>query len=382
MEKSLDLRKHSVPKVFLNYLIPAVIGMLIMSLHVVIDGIFVGRGIGSDGLAAVNIVVPLFSIFTAIGLLIGLGGSTIVSIKFGEGKKAEASSIFTQSILLATVIIMLITIVSEFNIERLSYILGANDKIFPYVKDYMKGILYFAPVFVLADCLSCFVRNDRAPKLSMYAMGIGAVINCCLDYIFIFKFQWGVGGAALATGAGNILSLIMLLMHFILKKGDLKFVKVRLVLNDIIKICKNGLPNFFAQMSLTVVTIAYNLVFMKMLGEIGVSAYSIVNYIHVLMLMVFMGIAQAVQPIISYNYGAKEYERVKQSFKLAVRVSIAFGIFFFISGILFGKSMVKLFNNDNIQLIELTTTGIKIYVINYLFIHGSEYGSSSIFSIH
>ncbi|MCY6369930.1 MATE family efflux transporter [Clostridium ganghwense] len=367
MKKDLDLKNDSISKLFLTYLIPAVIGMLIMSLHVVIDGIFVGRGVGSDALAAVNIVVPLYSLFAAIGLLIGLGGATVASIKFGEGKNEESSSIFTQAVLLAAIISITITVFSELNIEKLSYILGANDKILPYVKDYMGVLLYFGPVYVLADTLDCFARNDRAPKLSMYAMVIGAIINCCLDYIFIFKFHWGVSGAALATGAGNILSIIMLLMHFVLKKGNLKFIKTRIVLNDVIRIFRNGFPNFLSEMSAAVVTLIYNLVFMKMLGEIGVSAYSIINYIHILMLMVFIGISQAMQPIISYNYGAKKYERVRKSFKLAVSVSVIFGICFFTSGILFGKNIVKLFNNNNMELIMLATTGMKIYFVSYLF---------------
>ncbi|QZY56429.1 MATE family efflux transporter [Crassaminicella profunda] len=367
MKKALDLKKDSVSKLFFNYLIPAVMGMLIMSLHIVIDGIFVGRGIGSDGLAAVNIVVPFFSLFAAMGILIGLGGATVVSIKFGEGKEEEGNSIFTQSIVIAIIISIIITVVSELNIEKLSYILGANDKILLFVKEYMRVIIFFAPIFILVDVLNCFVRNDRAPKLSMYAMIIGAIINCCLDYIFIFKFHWELSGAALATGISNILSITILLMHFMFKKGDLKFVRTRFVVNDMIRIFKNGFPNFLAEMSLAAVTLVFNLVLMKMLGEIGVSAYGIINYIHALMLMVFIGISQAVQPIISYNYGAKEYERARESFKLAVEVSVVFGICFFMSGILFGKNMVKLFNNNNIELMELTTSGIKIYFINYLF---------------
>ncbi|MBF8983409.1 MATE family efflux transporter [Lutibacter sp. B2] len=367
MTKALDLKNDSVSKLFLHYLVPSVMGMLIMSLHIVIDGIFVGRGVGSDGLAAVNIVVPVYSLFAAIGLLIGLGGATLVSIKFGEGKEEEGSSIFTQAVLLAAIISITITVLMGLNIEKMSYILGANDKILDYVKDYMRIILYFSPLFVMVDVLSCFVRNDRAPQLSMYAMMIGAVINCCLDYIFIFKFHWGVSGAALATGAGNLISIIMLLMHFILKKGDLKFVRIKFVLNDVMRIFKNGFPSFLSEMSLAIVMLMYNLVCMKMLGEIGVSAYSIINYIYALVFMVFIGVSQAVQPIIGYNYGAKEYKRVRTSFKLAVYVSVVFGIGFFIVGLLFAKNMVELFNNNNKELIKLASIGMKIYFVNYLF---------------
>lgn len=367
MKNVLDLKNDSISKLLLNYLVPSVTGMLIISLHVIIEGIFVGRGVGSDGLAAINIVVPFFSLFAAIGFLIGLGGSTIVSIKFGEGKPEDASNIFTQSMLLAVIIIVLITIFGELNIEKLSCILGANDKILPLVKSYMRVLLYFAPVLVLTDALSCFVRNDKSPKLSMYAMIIGALVNCIFEYIFIFRLNLGINGAALGIGIGNALSLLMLLMHFILKKGELSFVKPKFVLTDIIRVFSNGLPNFLTEMSLAVVTLAFNLFFMKIAGELGVSSYSIVNYIHTLMLLVFIGIGQAAQPIISYNYGAKEYKRVQKCYVLCLSLSVVFGVVFFITGILFGKNMVELFNKNDMELMKLTIIGIKIYFISYLF---------------
>lgn len=135
----------------------------------------------------------------------------------------------------------------------------------------------------------------------------------------------------------------------------------------IIRIIKNGFPSFLSEMSAAIVTLVYNLVFMRMLGDISVSAYSIVNYLHILMLMIFIGVAQATQPIIIYNYGAKEYERVRKSFRLSIFVSSILGVFFFMSGIISDKNMVQLFNKDNIGLIELASNGIKIYFTNYIF---------------
>ncbi|WP_432664064.1 MATE family efflux transporter [Wukongibacter baidiensis] len=367
MNNSLDLRNDKISKLFLNYFIPTVAGMLVMALHVVIDGIFVGRGIGSNGLAAVNIVVPVFTVFTGIGLLIGLGGATIVSIKLAQGKEDEASSIFTQSMVLSVVIMLTITILGLLNIEKLSYALGANDEILPLVVDYMRIVLYFSIIFTLGNAINCFIRNDGAPKLAMFCMILGGVINFILDYLFIFKFHWGVKGAAIATGAGNLIGLIILLMYFLRQKGKLRFVKTRFYKKDIIRIFENGLPTFLAEICISVVTIVHNLILMKMLGETGVSAYSIINYIHPLMLMIFMGTAQAVQPIISYNYGANEEKRVDETLKLTVKMSVILGIGFCLSGLLFSKQMVMLFLKNNPEVIQIASSGIRIFFLNYLF---------------
>lgn len=367
MNKDLDLKNNSISKLFLNYLIPSITGMLIMSLQIVIDGIFVGRGVGSDGLAGVNIVVPFFGLFIAIGLLIGLGGSTIVSIYLGQGKVNEARKIFTQSVLVAILIIVPIALISLLNIKEVSYMLGANNEIYSHVYDYLSVTLVFSIIHVLNSALNCFVRNDGAPMFSMIGMVIGAVINCILDYVFIFIFHWGVKGAALATGIGCLISMLIFLIHFILKRKNLQFVKTNFNMNDLSRIFKNGFPSFFAEMSYAIVMLEFNWAFMRSYGELGVSAYSIVNYIHALMLMVFMGIAQAVQPIISYNFGIGEEERYKQGLKLAVNASLIFGMLFFAAGLLFGKHFVLLFVRDNKELIDITTSGIRLYYISYIF---------------
>lgn len=367
MNKDLDLKSNSVSKLFFKYLIPSVTGMLIMSLQIVIDGIFVGRGVGSDGLAGVNIVVPFFGLFIAIGLLIGLGGSTIVSIYLGQGKTNEARKIFTQSILVTFILIVPLAIISLLNIKKLCYLLGSNVEIYTYVYDYLSVTLCFSIVYVLNSALNCFVRNDGAPLFSMIGMVIGAVINCILDYVFIFIFHWGVKGAALATGIGCLISMSIFLMHFILKRKNLYFVKTSLNMNDLSRIFTNGFPSFFAEMSYAIVMLEFNWAFMKLNGELGVSAYSIVNYIHALMLMVFMGIAQAVQPIISYNFGIGEEKRYKKGLKLAMNTSLISGILFFATGLIFGENFVLLFVRENKELIDITTSGIRLYYISYLF---------------
>lgn len=367
MKHNLDLQNTPVPKLFLNYLIPTVTGMLVMSLHIVIDGIFVGRGVGSDGLAAVNIAVPLFSFFIATGLLIGLGGATVVAIKFGEGNDEEACSIFTQSIVLIVIAVLIVMFLCQINLEKLAYALGANDRILFQVEGYMKNLLYFGLVYGLADALSCFVRNDGAPLLSMICMVVGAVINCALDYVFIFIFNWGVEGAALATGIGNTISTIILLMHFILKRGKLKFIKTSFNFSEIKRVLKVGFPSFLTEISMAVIICAHNLVLISITGELGVSAYSIISYINTLIILIFLGIAQAVQPIISFNLGAGEYKRVQESFKLAVRTAVIVGICSLFIGLLWGENMVKMFIENNTELIALATEGIKLYFINYLF---------------
>lgn len=367
MTKSLNMENAPISKLFLTYFIPAVTGMLMMSLNIVIDGIFIGRGVGSNGLASINIIFPIFMLFLAIGLCIGIGGSTIISINFGEKKYQDAQDIFGQSMTLSIIISIVIIVLGNLYLDELAYFLGASTKIVGYVKDYLFILLNFSWAYIIGDALNCFVRNDSNPRLAMYSMVIGALVNCVLDYIFIFKFHWSLKGAALATGIAEIILVLILFYHFIGRIGELRFRISKLILNDVIRILRSGIPTFITEISTGAVALLFNLVLMSLIREIGVSAYSIINYVHALVIMIFVGISQAIQPIISYNYGAKKEERVKQINKLGIKVSLILGVSFFVIGIFFGQNIVKLFNKNDLQLIELTTGAMKLYFIAYLF---------------
>ncbi len=355
MSKEIDLRNDPIKKLFYHYLFASVTGMLVKSIHGVLDGIFVGNGVADVALGAVNMVMPVFSLFMGVIMMIGVGGSTLVSMNFGEDKEQNAKNVFVQSLILMIIVGIIAQILFLINPVKICRFLGADDVILDYTVEYGTYLIYFAPFFAIAIGLNVFVRNDADPRTSMYSMVISAVVNATLNYIFIFPMRMGLKGAAVATGIAQIVSCLILFTHFIRKKGKLrlKTSNFKFSINDLIRTCQIGFPSFLGEISFGVVSLAFNRVLMGLGGALAVSAFSIMMYVTNLTYMVFFGIGQAVQPIISFNYGAKKYERVYKSFHMAVKTGVILGIIFTVVGLFFVKDIVMLFNRDNPELIEM-----------------------------
>ncbi|SMB84918.1 putative efflux protein, MATE family [Desulfonispora thiosulfatigenes DSM 11270] len=367
MTKKIDLENDSIARLFYKYFIPSLIGMLMMSINIVIDGIFVGRAVGREGLASVNICFPIFMLLIALALWIGIGGATVISVYFGQKEYQKGQNIFGQCMTLAVIITIIITILGNIYLEKIAYLLGADAKLLHYVTGYLRILFFFSFTFILGDSLNALIRNDGNPNLVMYAMSAGAIINIILDYLFIFIYKWGLEGASFATGLGQLAVFVVLLVHFIFKKGSLRLNFAKLKMKDTARIFSNGTPVFITEIATGVIALIFNLVLMDLSGDLGVSVYSIINYIHALVIMVFISISQAIQPIISYNFGANNFKRVNKVLWLGIKVSIFLGIFFYTIGLFFGKNITMLFNNEDLELINLASAAIKIYFSAYLF---------------
>ncbi|MDD4169962.1 MAG: MATE family efflux transporter, partial [Desulfotomaculaceae bacterium] len=362
------LKETPVKKLFLSYLIPSVFGMLLMSVNIVLDGIFVSRGVGPNGLAAINISMPAFSLILAISLWIGTGGATIYSISLGKNELAYARSVFSQSILFCILLTGAIMGVCIWKIDDLAWFLGSNEIILPYVMDYLQVILVFGIVIVLENALSIFVRNDGNPTLAMAGLVVSAVLNIILNYVYIFIFGWGVKGAAYATVIATTIGFLVLLAHFFRKSSSLKWGASRFQCKTLQQILTIGFPGFASEMSVAVVTFGLNVSFMRWSGETGVAAYSIVNYIHALVVLVFLGVGGALQPIASFHYGARLYDRLHKFLRLSVQTAMIIGLIAVVAGWCFPDPLVTLFGVKSQDLYELTVNGIAIFFINYLFL--------------
>lgn len=367
-ETSTTLRTTPTKKLFISYLIPSIIGMLLMAVNILVDGIFVSNGVGPEALAGVNIAVPIFSILLSISLWIGMGGATLYSIALGQNNPKKAQSIFTQSFFLATFIVGILVVLSLWKQKELAYLFGASDEIFPYVKDYLQIILIFGIVYVVENILSIFIRNDGNPRLAMIGLGVTSILNIVLNYIFIFMMDMGVKGAAYGTGIATLIGVFVLLTHFFHKESILKFTKLQFEMKTVSEILKIGLPSFIVEASAAVTVISYNITFMHFVGAIGVTAYAVVNYMHAVFLMLFIGIGAALQPIVSYHYGAKLYSRLQQFLKLGVITGILFGIGIWFVGWKFSETIVALFGEMPEDVLAYTTNGILLYFIGYLFL--------------
>ncbi|MBU5438092.1 MATE family efflux transporter [Tissierella sp. MSJ-40] len=353
-------------KKFFNYVIPAIIGMLVTSFYVIVDGMFVGQGVGSNALAAINIAFPPTLIATALTLIISVGGSTLVSMSLGSGETEEAVNKFNQSFLLLIISAIVLFLVGTFLSKPLAYALGSPDSLIGDVHDYIRFYFLFSVPLVLSNGLNYFLRNDGAPKLAMYAMIAGALTNIFLDYVFIFIFQWGVAGAAIATGLGQLISAIIPIIYFLRGKGILRFKKCKISFKALKDITEIGFPSFLTQSAIAVVTMAFNMVILKEIGESGVAVYSIISYAITVLNMVLGGIAQGVQPLLSFYYGAKEEEKIKYYYLLSLKSGLIsavvnFGICFF-----FGKGIISLFTSDK-ELISITYNAFNLFNLGSFF---------------
>ncbi|GGG15517.1 MATE family efflux transporter [Lysinibacillus alkalisoli] len=355
-------------RLFLHYLIPSMIGMLLMAINILVDGLFVSHGVGDRALAGVNIAVPIYSILLSISLWIGMGGATLYSIHMGANESNKANAIFTQAIALAIGIVTIIIGLSLLFERQLAYFFGANDSIYPYVHDYLHLILWFGLVFILENILSIFVRNDGNPLLSTIALVATAVFNIIFNYIFIFHFGWGVKGAAIATIIATFLGILILLVHFFLPKSHLRFTKFTWSNAMMIRIMQIGLPSFIIEGSAAIIVIAYNITFSHFAGEVGITSYAVINYIHAVSLMLFIGVGAALQPITSYHYGAKLFARLHRFVRIGVLTGFIIGVLSFVIGVVANGWIIAMFGIDDPDVIAFTKDGIVLFFSGYLFL--------------
>ncbi|MBY0595361.1 MATE family efflux transporter [Bacillus bingmayongensis] len=368
METTEKLREKPIKNLFISYLIPAVLGMVLMSVNIVIDAVMISRGVGANGLAGVNVAVPAFSIFFSISLWIGMGGATLYSIALGENKIERARSIFTQSMIVAVVIVGALMVVCLWRIEDLAYLFGANEVILPYALDYLTVLLTFGMVYVLENILSTFIRNDGNPNLAMAGLVVTALLNIVFDYVFIFIFDWGVTGAAAATILSAAIGFLVLLSHFFRKSSILRWTKFHFEWDTVKQIMVIGFPSFTTEITVAIVTIGFNIAFIQYAGELGVASYAMVNSIHSMTLLLFFGVGAALQPIASFHYGANLPERLKEGLQFAVKIAVALGCVAIVIGLFFGKYIIGLFDVQSTELLTLTVTGISLFFIQYVFL--------------
>lgn len=353
-------------KKFYQFVIPSIGAMLVTGLYFVVDGIFVGRGVGTNGLAAVNIAVPFISILTAVTMMITMGGATITSIRFGKGENKEANNVFNTSLFMVICFALFMSIISVLFPQGIAKLLGASDILLDDTASYLKYYVLFGTFFCGSMTLSAFVRNDGNTSLAFWGMIVGAVSNIFLDWLFIFPLQMGIKGAAIASGLGQVFACLVLSIHFIRNKGVLHIAKPKQEQRLKLKIIKVGTPEFITQMSQPVTILCYNLIVIKMFGEIGVSAFSVVSYLIVIILAVFIGLSQGIQPLLSRSVGEGNKDKEKYFFQKGLRVNLFLSVVINIIMFVFGRKIISIFNSDS-ELIRIAYNCIVIYGISFIF---------------
>lgn len=380
MDRSKQLGEENIGKLLLRFSVPAIVGMMVNAMYNVVDRIFIGKGVGSLGIAGIFVGYPLSLILMAFSMLIGIGGNALVSIKLGEKREKEAEIILGNSFLLLILINTIISILGFIFLEPLLKLFGASKNIMPYSIDYMKIILLGAPIQSIGFGLNNFIRGEGNPKIAMGTMLIGAILNTILDPIFIFVFNMGVKGAAIATVISQIVSAIWVLSYFTSSKSHLKIKKENIKLQSYIvkNIISIGLAPFSMQIAASIVTVLLNNNLQKYGGDIATSSMAAINSITMMILMPIFGINQGAQPIIGYNYGAKNYDRVKSALKLAILFATVIASIGFILTQTMPAKLIGLFGKNEKELIEVGSKAMRIY-LSMLPIIGFQIVSSNYF---
>lgn len=365
---------------FTKYVALNIFSMIGLSCYILADTVFIANGVGSNGLTALNLVLPIYSFMNGIGLMIGIGAATQFSISYGEKNIAEGNKIFTIACVIAGFLGILFTITGIFFSNRLAGFLGADYLILPIASEYLRTILLFSPAFMLNNVLICFVRNDGKPTHSMTAMLVGSFSNVILDYVFIFPLGLGMFGAAFATGLAPIFSMAVLSLHFINKKNSFKLVKLHTLKQHLDKIFKSGISSFITEFSSGIVMLLFNFTILKIAGNPGVAAYGVIANLALIVVAIFTGIAQGIQPIVSQNYGAGKTSNTIKTLFLALILAESLGFILYIIMVFFHIPVISIFNKNNDPLLrELAANGILLYFISFLLM-GINIVTASFFS--
>ena len=363
--KQIDLLHDPVRKVFINYLIPSVSATMVTSIYILADTMMIGRGVGANGLAALNILLPMYSTFYGFGMMCGIGGSVLFGFSRGKGEEKEARGYFTTALLLAAILAVLSVVLCNVFFEPLLDFLGCTPAMREYAVPYGRILMLASPLYIFSCFLQAFVRNDGAPRLAMIGVVAGGITNVVLDYIFIYMFRWGMAGAVLATVAGTLLTIAILGSHFLKAEnhlnlgGGITSKKFRDVL-------VNGMPSFIMELSSGVIMLLFNLQLLKYVGDIGVVVYGIISNVALVVTSLSNGIAQAAQPMISANYGAGKAERVREGRNLSLAVAMAAGVLFTSSGFLIPVPIAELFLVPTEQIIAMAVPAIKLYFVSFV----------------
>lgn len=351
-----------------SYIFPAVGSLFVTYLYNVMDGIFVGQGVGSAALGAVNIGVPFITFAVAIVAMFPMGGATIIAIRMGRDDKAGANQAFMSALTLTILTAVALTIMGTVFSQQIVDLSGARDlgdEMRRMSADYLFYYSAFSLPMLISNCLSVFVRNDGSPTLSFAGMCAGAVSNIFLDWLFIFPLQLGVIGAAVASGLGQIVSLLVLLSHFIRKHGNLRIRRFTIQPALIRKICKRGAPEAVTQLTTPVTALCYNLVLADLVGDIGVSTYSVLSFIYSLANAVLSGVAQGLQPLWGNSYGKRDTKEINDYFRFGITVNLVLSVLVYAGLVLFNEPTICIFSQD-MELINAASKALPVFALSFI----------------
>lgn len=358
--------QNSRTKNIIQYVVPTTLSNVCFFLFTVVDGIFVGQGVGTNGLGAVNLVMPFTQLVGALYMLINIGGATMFAVRLGRNDVYGANKVFRNSMLLLLGAAVILSFAGVFCTETLCRFLGANETFMELAKDY----LFWYSVFIIPSGISmglqAFCRNDNAPMLVGATVIVSTVLNIFGDWLLIFPVKMGTAGAAIATGVSQTFGLFIILTHFIHRKGILRFGKTKPDGKLLGEIVLHGLPEGIGQLATPIMTLCMNLVLVSKIGDIGVNAFSVISYVASFTVAVFFGTSEGLQPLFGQSYGAKNEKDMKFYFKVGIFMNFIGSVIVTGLILLFAKQICRLFGADAGTL-EYTLQTMPKYTWGFIF---------------
>lgn len=349
-------------KQFLKYTSLSILGTMGMSCYILADTFFIAQGMGTDGLAALNLAIPVYNFIYGAGLMLGMGGAIKFAILKSQGNQSQIDRVYTNVIYMSVVFSILFTSLGIFGAQNLARMLGAEGIVLEMTTTYLKWLLVFSPAFIFNNIFICFLRNDEAPQLSMMAVLFGSFTNIIFDYIFIFPMNMGILGAVLATGTSPAVGLLLMYKHWKDKKNSFHLVKERFYVDSMKQTLSLGFPSLIGQLASGITMIVFNFLILGLEGNTGVAAYGVVANISIVIIGIFNGIAEGVQPLVSDNYGTGNRKEIRSLHKYSMFMMIIIAIVIYVAIYIFADPITAIFNSEqNMKLQELAVVGLRLY---------------------
>ena len=376
----IQLSEHFTYRKLIKFTIPTIIMMIVTSIYGVVDGLFISNCVGSEAFAGVNLIWPVIMILGAIGFMIGAGGSALVSKTMGEGETKKANDYFSMLIYVLILAGFVLSILGLIFLRPVSMLLGAKGNLVDICVTYGSVLLIALVAFLLQNCFQSFLIVAEKPKMGLIVSILAGLTNMVLDFLLVYVFQMGVLGAAVATGLSQLVGAVIPLLYFRWNRDTkLHLTKTKLELKPILKACANGSSEMVTNISISLVSMLYNLQLMKYAGSNGVVAYGIIAYVGFVFSGTYFGYAVGSAPIIGYHYGAENKEELKSLFKKSIRLIMLTSVVMTLAAELLAKPLATIFVSYDSQLVQMTTNAIRIFAISYL-ISGINIFASSFFT--
>ena len=352
-------------KQFTKYVLQSVAGMVGISVYILADTFFISLYSGADGLAVLNLILPVFGLVYAIGAMIGIGSATRYRISKAKGEPVDFY--FTQSVLCSVLCSIPFILIGIFLPEKLLQLLGGDAALTALGKDYLRIILIASPFFMTNYTFTAFTRNDHAPATAMLGSIAGSLFNIVFDYVFMFPMGLGMNGAALATAVCPAVTMSVCCMHLFGKNNHVEFGFRRPSLRHLFSCCQLGISAFVGEISSAVTTIVFNMLILSLAGNIGVAAYGVIANISIVAMSIFNGLAQGAQPLISEYYGKGDTAHVKKLLKWSLLTGLATEIIIVGTVFLATGPLISIFNSEqSAELARYADDGIRLYFLGYL----------------